>query len=649
MADLYSVLPGLQVSDNEIMEAELIATQILQAKYPDLDLREGTAARDLAIRPAATIMALINKGLVYYFVQNTIKGVNDTTPTELLDKLMSNWFLSRKLGTRAVISARLFFARQKDVVVSSDIFFSPDNILKYFPASTVSILKANLTLDSFSNEYYCDVELTAEQEGSTYNVSTGSLLYFSNFDPYFLRAEINYLISSSVPTELNSEFITRAKTAISTRNLINIPSIISKLQEDFPNILDIVPIGFGDAEMIRDQVISYVPTLSPPQVLIHNGGMVDVYSRTPLATGIVQIPTDSTGKCFLGGAVYSFSRSPLAGSAVNDTVPYYITKTISGITRSSTTATASCTGHGFSTGDSITIIGTTNGYNGTYTITNTGANSFTFPVSSSLATPATTTTTITANKQLPYTVSNTYGLSFNATSVTSALTVATVTRVNHGISVGRWVQISGASQTEYNGTYLVTGATADTFTYTFAGSGTSPATGTIAIKYTDPQKDLAFSNRGSQTIDFGVTYANATASFTINYFTNMDGLDDYLSDTSRKVLCADLLPRGFNLYKLDVTVTGYNGPAPDSATCTTVVTKYLTDLDPGQTFVMADLLSVLYAAGITTIKTPLTITYTYYNRDLITPKTGTITDYLDPVDRTAIFELNSLTTDNAFI
>lgn len=66
------------------------------------------------------------------------------------------------------------------------------------------------------------------------------------------------------------------------------------------------------------------------------------------------------------------------------------------------------------------------------------------------------------------------------TSITSSSTTATVTTTaNHGLSDGYYVTISGANQTEYNGSYQITVVTATTFTYIFAGSATSPATGTI--------------------------------------------------------------------------------------------------------------------------------------------------------------------------
>lgn len=42
--------------------------------------------------------------------------------------------------------------------------------------------------------------------------------------------------------------------------------------------------------------------------------------------------------------------------------------------------------------------------------------------------------------------------------------------------------IAGANQSEYNGTYTITRIDEDSFSYTFAGSATTPATGTITAQ-----------------------------------------------------------------------------------------------------------------------------------------------------------------------
>ncbi|HXP49582.1 MAG TPA: hypothetical protein VN922_06505, partial [Bacteroidia bacterium] len=57
-------------------------------------------------------------------------------------------------------------------------------------------------------------------------------------------------------------------------------------------------------------------------VLIHNGGMVDVYCGNTIASQIIQVTTDSNGNAILSGPVYSFKRSSVTGGSSDDTIPF---------------------------------------------------------------------------------------------------------------------------------------------------------------------------------------------------------------------------------------------------------------------------------------------------------------------------------------
>jgi hypothetical protein len=74
------------------------------------------------------------------------------------------------------------------------------------------------------------------------------------------------------------------------------------------------------------------------------------------------------------------------------------------------------------------------------------------------------------------------GYNSGSCTITRSGTIATVTRVGHGFENNRIVEISGASETEYNGKFRVTYIDADTFSYTVTGTPTTPATGTITCK-----------------------------------------------------------------------------------------------------------------------------------------------------------------------
>lgn len=645
--DLYTVLPGLEVSQDEILQAELAAEKILEARYPDLDLRQGTGLRDLVIRPSATLLALLNKAVVYYFSQNTLPGVTDSSPTEIVDKILSNWFVERKAGKKSVINARLFFATRKNVTVGTEVFFSPDNTKKFYPIATYSVSPTDLQYDSFSGEYYVDIDLAADKEGTDYDLTSGSLLYFSNFDAYFLRGEINYLREMASVTETNTNFIARTKTAVSTRNLINVPSVDARLREDFDYITSVTTVGYGDDEMYRDQVTVMAPPSVDP-ILIHIGGKTDVYTRVPLQTQVLQYPTDANGVAEIVGPYLEISRSTISGGSDEDTVAVYREVSVTGITFSGNIATVSAAGHGFSVGQSIIVSGASLPvYNGSFTVSlvqNSGSFTYVLPSTPS----AVPTGTIIAKTLTAFEVTYPNRKILNASLTKSGSTV-TVTSLNHGVIAGRYVEITGASQTGYNGWFLVTSVTKDTLTVTNTATLVSPATGSIFIHVTDYTTDTGLSPSQVIHADFGTSNANKTVSFTTLGFQGLASIQTYMNQDTRKVLAGDILVRGYNLYYLSINIVGYNSAPPSAVECATVAKSYLESLDPGAPFIMADLISMLNKAGVVTIKTPVDVTYRYFHRDSIPPVIGSISDFLDPPDRTAIFMLESLTTSNEYL
>lgn len=62
---------------------------------------------------------------------------------------------------------------------------------------------------------------------------------------------------------------------------------------------------------------------------------------------------------------------------------------------------------------------------------------------------------------------------------------ATLTLIDHGFSPGDNIVISGANETDYNGSFaVVTAPNSDTVTYTITGANpSSPATGTISVRW----------------------------------------------------------------------------------------------------------------------------------------------------------------------
>ncbi len=205
---------------------------------------------------------------------------------------------------------------------------------------------------------------------------------------------------------------------------------------------------------------------------------------------------------------------PVAGGTANES---------SGtVTTSNTTVNATSTAHGFTNGQSVTIAGATPAsFNGAKTIAFIDANQFSYSNTTAVAATGTitatgATTTVTVNfaaahgriagesvviagavptgyngtytiQTVPSATSFTYTTptavaTANSGTVTATTSGTTATATVPGHLLAGTVTISGASPAGFNGTFLISGVTANTFDYTTAaGLGTATPNPTIQV------------------------------------------------------------------------------------------------------------------------------------------------------------------------
>lgn len=111
----------------------------------------------------------------------------------------------------------------------------------------------------------------------------------------------------------------------------------------------------------------------------------------------------------------------------------------------------------------------------------------------------------------------------SAVTIASSTTTATVTETSHGRSTGSYVKISGATETEYNGTFAITVLDANSYTYTMLSDPTgsaatgSPVVGTrveyLPISSSLESVTIYFNNSG---VLHKMTGCRGTVSFDIN-------------------------------------------------------------------------------------------------------------------------------------
>jgi type IV pilus assembly protein PilY1 len=154
-----------------------------------------------------------------------------------------------------------------------------------------------------------------------------------------------------------------------------------------------------------------------------------------------------------------------------------------GVVRVGTTFTVTTTAnHGFSNGNTVTIAGVvdpaTNGAISEYNITGTVANKSnkSFDLTIAAVTPASPATTLTSIK------ADGSASAKDITLTRPSGTTVIATSPAHGFVNGQTVSIGGTAGTNeggYIGSFVISGATTDTFNYSVVTTPVSPATGTI--------------------------------------------------------------------------------------------------------------------------------------------------------------------------
>src|SRR6266705_5859217 len=301
--------------------------------------------------------------------------------------------------------------------------------------------------------------------GSTTATASGASFPFSNGD--------SVTISGATPTLYDGTFTISGATASSFQyTLPSTPSGNTGTAtasnhglntSDFVDVTGATPAAYNvsDAPIIKIDANTFTYGLSAAAGTSSSGqtvfGKKLVQTLTSAgATATATLPShgySATNQITISGASNDagFNGTFAIASVTTNTFTY---TRISPSSLAGTTAQATSAGHGFSSGQSVTISGatpSTSPYNGTFTITVLDANTFTYALSSGQSVSA------IGSIQATSTVTN------NVTSIThptsgspaSQQTATVTTSSAHGFNPGDTVTIANAAQSAYNGSFLV--------------------------------------------------------------------------------------------------------------------------------------------------------------------------------------------------
>jgi len=391
---------------------------------------------------------------------------------------------------------------------------------------------------------------------------------------------------------------------------------------------------------------------SPDGEFVEKGGAAQ-HLRTVHATDVT---TRKLYTCISGGTPDCTPGTDLSGAGhefvtsnanITDTLlGISAAKTVSSLTRSGGTVTATSTAHGFTNGQSVTIAGANEtDYNIATNITLVDANTFTYLVTERPVSPATAASgqTLTAAKGTAAQTVSTITL--------SGTTATATTPVAHGLTNGISVTIGGTpgvTQSEYTGTFTIStgGPATSTFTYTVTSGPANPTTlGNISVTRSDATtaaSAISSMTRSGTTVTVGTSSNVFTGTLTCSSVTITGAVAAVYNVTSRTpcvktgnkaltftLLASELTPTtpatGALTADASVSRTITSMTRPTGSGTVTVTTSVAHTFSNGNTIAISGASDSLYngnfvIAGVTATTFTFTIT-----PQPTTPATGSIT------------------------
>jgi len=276
----------ITIIEQDRIEAENILEQFLTDRMPEQDFTKGGALRDFVVVALANIFAYLRaeRDLVRARQSLLLLGrLTGTSADDAVDEILSNWFIRRKTGQVASGSVTVTLSRAVDVEIATTTKFYKTSSLLYYPDTLENTFySADDLLPVIDSSgavaaYTFSVPVYASQAGTQYNVTPGVFADYTRFSPYVTRVENTADITGGGGNETTEEMLVRSETAITVRDLNSSRSIDATLKDEFVNVDDVIVVGYGDTEMIRDLIAVEITNTR-----IHSGGHVDAYLRMPI-------------------------------------------------------------------------------------------------------------------------------------------------------------------------------------------------------------------------------------------------------------------------------------------------------------------------------------------------------------------------------
>lgn len=273
-------LDSLNAADVQQLLDRLAAQ--LQELNPNLDLKRGVF-KDTLVYYHAVLEAAIRTNLQRYQSARSLQQIQ-ADPTladeDVVNEVLSNWGVTRKIGTKATGPVTIELDAARSVTVPAGLTFeangrsyvSTATFIARTSANQVSSATDRLLVQLSNGNWVFTVTVEAVDIGAETKLNAGDLIVPDRTIAGYVTSYATSTFTDGTNTETNSQLLEELQLGISAKALSNRTNMRAYLRSvaAFESTTNQSIVGYGDAEMLRDQ-----HTIFP----ISFGGRVDWYIR----------------------------------------------------------------------------------------------------------------------------------------------------------------------------------------------------------------------------------------------------------------------------------------------------------------------------------------------------------------------------------
>lgn len=270
-------------------QARAFVAETIKQVIPSANTDAGSAINAVLARGAGSI-----GGVLHQEVDHLLSSRDISEPTAIsdddMDLLMSNLLVTRNSGSQSFGFVRLYYATRAPRTLPAGVTVTgEDEELLFTTQAESSFDFVDYFVDDETGEFFLNVPFASEEPGAEYNVDAGYVTKMSPNEPGVTRVVNVSAFAGGRQQQSNDELLLTAKNAISTRTPLTRDGIVYFIRESFGSkIRNLLVVGAGDPEMLRDEVYDMGPSATPRFQIgkdgiggaaqnIHVGGRTDCY------------------------------------------------------------------------------------------------------------------------------------------------------------------------------------------------------------------------------------------------------------------------------------------------------------------------------------------------------------------------------------